>query len=300
MTTTTSTAAAAPETPVVFDCGDASLLGIVHAGGAGARRGVLIVVGGPQYRVGSHRQFLLLARALAAAGVPAMRFDYRGMGDSGGDYLGFEHIGDDIGAAIDAFQRHCPSLEEIVLWGLCDAASAILFHAHADRRVAGIVLLNPWVHSEAGAARAYLKHYYIARALDPAFWRKLAGGGFRPGESLKGMLGLIRTARRQEAPDENDENNDDGANQAAANDALAARMAEGLAKFEGRVLLILSGRDLTAREFEDAAARSEPWRRLLDSGRIRRHHLKPADHTFSRADWRAQVEQWTVEWVGES
>ena len=45
-----------------------------------ASRGMLIVVGGPQYRAGSHRQFTLLARDVAATGVPTMRFDYRGMG----------------------------------------------------------------------------------------------------------------------------------------------------------------------------------------------------------------------------
>ena len=32
--------------------------------------GMLVVVGGPQYRVGSHRQFLLLSRKVAAAGFP--------------------------------------------------------------------------------------------------------------------------------------------------------------------------------------------------------------------------------------
>jgi len=52
--------------------------------------GVLIVVGGPQYRVGSHRQFLLLSRRLAAEGHPVMRFDYRGMGDASGAMRGFE------------------------------------------------------------------------------------------------------------------------------------------------------------------------------------------------------------------
>ena len=41
--------------------------------------GVVIVVGGPQYRVGSHRQFVLLARQLAAAGIATLRFDCRGM-----------------------------------------------------------------------------------------------------------------------------------------------------------------------------------------------------------------------------
>jgi uncharacterized protein len=36
------------------------------------------------YRVGPHRQFLLLARDWAADGIPVMRFDYQGQGDSEG------------------------------------------------------------------------------------------------------------------------------------------------------------------------------------------------------------------------
>ena len=78
------------------------------------------MVGGPQYRVGSHRQFVLLARDLAADGFPVFRFDYRGMGDSEGEFRGFEHVEDDIAAAVEAFRSASPGLREIVLWGLCD------------------------------------------------------------------------------------------------------------------------------------------------------------------------------------
>jgi alpha/beta superfamily hydrolase len=95
--------------------------------------GVLVVVGGPQYRVGSHRQFLLLSRRLASEGYPVMRFDYRGMGDGGGAMRSFEDVSADIGAAIEAFQRRCPSVRRIVLWGLCDAASAALLYVEAVR-----------------------------------------------------------------------------------------------------------------------------------------------------------------------
>src|SRR5262249_52771049 len=111
------------ETAFAFTCRGDSLVAIYHQATGAPRRGVVIVVGGPQYRVGSHRQFVLLARALAESGIPVLRFDYRGMGDSEGEFTGFEAIDLDIAAAIDAFVARCPSLREIVLWGLCDAAS---------------------------------------------------------------------------------------------------------------------------------------------------------------------------------
>lgn len=278
------------EIAFTFSCGGAALLGILHPAPTTARRGVLIVVGGPQYRIGSHRQFLLLARALAAAGIPTMRFDYRGMGDSDGAYRGFEHIDEDIAAALDAFQKRCPDVEEIVLWGLCDAASAILFYAYRDARVRGLVLMNPWVRTVAGEAKAYIKHYYTARLLDPAFWRKVASGRFDIVASLRSLAAFIGKAAFTR---------DDGKAPPAHRDLdaslpLPARMAEGLRRFKGSVLLLISGNDLTAREFLDAAAASSLWRDLLADPRVVRRDLPTADHTFSQAVWREQVISWTI------
>ena len=79
---------------------------------------------------------------------PVLRFDYRGMGDSGGDMRDFEQVDDDLRAAIDQFFAAVPALEEVVIWGLCDGASAALFYAEQDPRVSGLVLLNPWARSE--------------------------------------------------------------------------------------------------------------------------------------------------------
>jgi hypothetical protein len=74
-------------------------------------------------------------------------------------------------------------------------------------------------------------------------------------------------------------------------------MAQGLARFKGRVLLILSGNDLTAKEFSDMAAGSTRWRRLLQSPKVVQHRLADASHTFSRRDWRDQVSSWTSGWL---
>ena len=141
------------EEAVVFECEGESLVGVLSLPAAPATRGVLIVVGGPQYRVGSHRQFTLLARHLAAHGIPSLRFDYRGMGDSSGAVRSFEAVDADIRRAIDIFYERVSGLESVVIWGLCDAASAALFYAHRDARVGGLVLLNPWVRTPEGMAR---------------------------------------------------------------------------------------------------------------------------------------------------
>jgi alpha/beta superfamily hydrolase len=101
------------ERALAFDCNGQTLIGVVAAPARPAERGVLIVVGGPQYRCGSHRQFVLLARHLASHGMASMRFDYRGMGDSTGALRNFEHIEHDIRAAIDQFLAAAPGLTKL-------------------------------------------------------------------------------------------------------------------------------------------------------------------------------------------
>jgi exosortase A-associated hydrolase 1 len=273
------------EEALVFSCGKEELVGILAVPEKPAPRGVLILVGGPQYRVGSHRQFTLLARNLAEAGIASLRFDYRGMGDSAGGARTFEHAHEDIRSAIDRLMERQPGLRQVVIWGLCDAASASLFYAHGDKRVSGLVLLNPWVRTDEGMARAQLKHYYGARLLQRAFWEKLLKGEVAVLDALTGFAGRLVQALRR---------NTDATPTAKP---LPERMEEGLRRFQGRVLLILSGNDLTAQEFKDLVARSPGWQCLLQDPRVARRDLPEATHTFSRREWRDQVTEWTRAWL---
>jgi len=284
--------AALEERALAFDCAGVRLYGILsQPQGAGASRGVLVVVGGPQYRAGSHRQFTLLARDLAQSGVPVLRFDYRGMGDSEGAIRPFDDVEDDLRAAIDAFMAAAPGLREVVLWGLCDAASAIGMYAARDPRVTGLVLLNPWVRTEDGLARATLRHYYRARLRDPAFWKQLLRGGLDWRRSLASLLALLRKARGTPSPTAA------ATATIAASASLPERMRAGLQGFRGRVLLVIAGADLTAREFCDLADADRAWKGVLAPPRVTRRQIDDADHTFSRRAWRDQVARWTGEWL---
>lgn len=277
---------------VRFPCHDDTLYGVLSISPQGSQRGVLIVVGGPQYRAGSHRQFALLARFLAENGVSVMRFDYRGMGDSEGEARTFEDIGDDIRCAIDQFQVQVPQVREVVIWGLCDAASAALFYAHSDPRVTGLVLLNPWVRTEQGAARAYLKHYYVQRLFSREFWSKTVRFRLDVAGSLRSLAQTVSVLPRKT------ESGRPPSAAGGATDALPERMLRGLKRFQGRVLIILSGNDLTAKEFVDCTKASREWSTLLALPRVTIRHLPDANHTFARQDWRNQVASWTRNWLG--
>lgn len=271
------------ETPLSFDCGGSTLIGVLASTDAALPIGVLIVVGGPQYRVGSHRQFVLLARSLAESGVPCLRFDYRGMGDSEGTPREFESIDDDLASAIDAFQ-HAAGVNKVVLWGLCDGASAAMMYAARDQRVVGVVAVNPWVHTEVAEASVRLRHYYAQRLVSHEFWRKIIRGAVDIGSSVRGLIATVGKSV--------------SASRAVSSANFLRRMHETWLESKHPVLYILSGRDLTAREFMAWIAADEARRELAASMRCQICLIEDADHTFSSRVWGRRVEQKTLEWIG--
>ena len=283
------------ERAIRLQCAGAPLVGIAHSPSGTSRIGVLIIVGGPQYRVGSHRQFVLLSRYLAQQGLAAFRFDYRGIGDGVGPARNFLAIDDDIKAAIDAFGRECPGLEEIYLWGLCDAASAALLYAYRDERIAGIVLCNPWVRTEATFSKAIVKDYYRKQIFSSTFWRRFVNGKLDVGKSLSSFTAHLRTSFARAS---NAERPDTPA--ATSEHEFPARMLSGLKLFKGRVLLILSGNDLTAAEFDNLIREDREWADALRKKRAVVRRLPAANHTFSTRAWRDQVGLWTAEWIRNS
>lgn len=277
------------EQAVLFACDGDRLLGILSVPQMPGDTAVVIVVGGPQYRAGSHRQFVLLARRLAAEGYPVLRFDYRGMGDSDGAPRSFEHVSDDVGAAMDAVRHHLPAVQRFALWGLCDGASAALLYWNQNRdvRVAALCLLNPWVRSDASLARTHVKHYYLRRLAQPDFWSKLVRGGVA--WSATRELGRnLRKVFADKAPTPQ--------TGVQASD-FRSKMLAGWAGFTGAVLLVISGDDYTAREFTEVAGNDPAWGRALVKPSVRRCDLPAADHTLSKASDRIAMESAVIAWL---
>jgi len=287
------------EDPFWFECEGEQLVAIIHKPKQASRRGVMIIVGGPQYRVGSHRQFILLARALAKAGISVMRFDYRGMGDSQGSRRTFYQIEKDIKIAIDEFFKHEQTLKELVILGLCDAVSASLLYAYKDPRITGLVLLNPWIRTEESMVKTYIKHYYLARLLDRATWKGIANGQYNLVAAVTSFLNmfskmLLNWNSGKQLNKQSNEYNEKTQN---SNMALPEKMYDGLKRFTGHTLFILSGNDLTAAEFKDLVKGSPKWQSLLENANTTKHELLEANHTFSKREWRDQVATWTIKWI---
>jgi len=254
-----------------FSCQGSSLVGIIDVPERPLSRGVLVITGGPQYRVGSHRHFTGLARMLAARGIPVMRFDHRGMGDSEGEARGFDALDDDIRAAMKEFFIQMPDMKEIVIWGLGDGATSAALFAQGDTRVTGVVLLNPWVQEAATAARAALFPHLLARFGELGFWKRVASGGRDAAASAAALRQNMRAAAHDRSL------------------PLAQRVIASLACFDGAALVILGGDDPEARQFGELLDKHE--------SRCKRVTIPGANHTFASRAWRDEVAEASANWL---
>lgn len=177
---------------------------------------------GQKVRQGAWRMNVVMARRLAAQGIPVLRFDYHGMGDSEGerhhgqfvmDFYGFVQTGgfrDDVVAAVEFLLREVGA-RPVVLAGLCGGAASALFAGpQLGRRVAGHVLVDLPVTISSSARQRYLEAHpealvrarpaeadtvlalYAKKLLDVDAWRRLARGESTP----KLLLEALRVKAR--------------------------------------------------------------------------------------------------------
>jgi pimeloyl-ACP methyl ester carboxylesterase len=144
--------------PVSFECEGFKLVGSLHAADGRAAHGVILLNQGPIDRGGSHRLYIKLANELTAMGVPVLRFDARGVGDSDGMWESeaqetglsileaYGHIQrgvwkSDALAAIE-FMLRTTGVSRIVLGGLCGGATTAVFAGVDHPAVDGMFLIG--------------------------------------------------------------------------------------------------------------------------------------------------------------
>lgn len=146
--------------------------------------------------------------------------------------------------------------------------------------MAGLALLNPWVRSEQTLAAAHLKLYYRDRLRQRDFWRKLAHGGV----GLRALRELAQTVRQRLSPP-------------AAPLPFQARMGRAWQACERPVLLLLSEKDITAREFNEALADRAVWGDGAQRPNVQRVRLDGADHTLSDPIVSQAMQLHTLRWL---
>ncbi|MDO9449292.1 MAG: hypothetical protein Q7J21_02315, partial [Rugosibacter sp.] len=137
------------------------------------------------------------------------------------------------------------------------------------------------LRTEASLARARVRHYYVERFFDPAFWRKLLRGGVGLRASIGEYVSQRRVARC--------------AIQTGSTDFITQTL-DGLHRFPGALLVVLSGRDLVAQEFMDTLARDGDMPLFSKPDQIVKN-IPNADHTFSQSASRVELEAAVLEWL---
>jgi hypothetical protein len=74
-------------------------------------------------------------------------------------------------------------------------------------------------------------------------------------------------------------------------------MARAWMQYAGPILLLMSGQDLTAREFDEALSAGGPWQGALQRPALTRHDLPDADHTLSTPGAKDQALQHVQDWL---
>ncbi len=236
---------------LTFSCGEDILAGSLDE--AAGSIGMLFVTGGTQTRVGSHRMYERLAKHLAEAGFPCLRFDRRGVGESSGDDPDFRGSADDLNAAANTLRAET-KVERIIGFGLCDGATTLALHG-AAAGIHGTILVNPWlVEAEAGdMAPAAMRSHYRQRLFSLSAWKKLLSGGVNLGK----LAGSLKKAG------------------SATDGSLADEAAQGLRGMPAALILSTSDNTAIAAAAEVKKSRFDGligWRREIDSD----------SHTFAR------------------
>ncbi len=230
----------------------------------GSACGVVIVVGGPQYRVGAHSQFVRLATSLARAGTPVLIFDLSGRGDSSGDALDYYLLNDQIYYCCELL-RNTTHVTRVILFGLCDGATAAVLAAKGIPELQGLILVNPWLEDEQQFAQTKVQSYYLRRLTKPALWRDLVYGQLNLWSSAIGFMRTVTDAlsfRTEVSP---------APTPGMLTDAIDALPCD--------ILITISGQDTTGQTFYRHVQRSAPA--LLTHLRIQWLSLDQADHTLT-------------------
>lgn len=154
--------------------------------------GLLILSGGNEIAIGPQRAMARLSELIAARGWPVLRFDRRGVGDSGGKNNGWRSSAPDVAAALTFFSSYT-KVQRVVAFGNCDAATAIVVNRLP---IASRVLGNPWLDLAKAdlPPKAAIRAHYRKRIVDPSLWRSLLTGGVDLTKAFRGVWTALDTS----------------------------------------------------------------------------------------------------------
>jgi uncharacterized protein len=265
-----------PPQPLHWQQGDATLTAMLHMPANKPETAILMIPGGSDYRIGSHRSYVRLAMALADAGHAVMRLDVSGMGDSSGHHTGFETLGGDIASALVVLHTHLPPSIKLYLWGQCDGASAILIGLGTDFQADGAILCNPWARDARTAADQLVRHHYRRRLSSRDSWRRLLSGQTSLIGSVKSVFAALTTlAQPDKSPSRYQE-----------------RIITTLKSGRWPCLIVIGSEDAGGQEFRLFANKHEAVRQPVTQSVI-----AGGNHSFSTREQRQSLQNIACDWL---
>jgi dienelactone hydrolase len=137
------------------------------AGGTAQRPAVLLLNAGLLHHVGPNRLYVTLARRLAGAGLPVLRFDYSGLGESEPRRDETPLVESMISEGISAmdFLTMSGVADRFVPMGLCAGAENAQRLARDDARVVGAALIDGYAYrTRRYHLRKLMRHVTSARS----------------------------------------------------------------------------------------------------------------------------------------
>jgi hypothetical protein len=260
------------EVPIRFENEGMNIQGMMHIPEAEPPCPCAVVLHGyTGSRIGDHRMLVKTARSLAAAGIAALRFDFRGSGESEGDFADITLDGE-IGDALR-------SVEFLEGFGGIDRSRVALVGHSLGGAVATSMAAEAEVKSIALWAPQAFVDFMVDRAgeieIDPYAWLPEQ---YKEAVTKRGKVdigGLIRGKPYFES-------------------IKSIDPLKRIAAFKGPVLIIQGS--------NDEAVSPVNAELLYDSvsGQRRLIMIDDADHTFSRIIWERQVIDETLAWFQQT
>lgn len=249
------------------------------------RPAVVILNTGIIHRVGHHRMYVTMARELAAAGHVVLRFDFSGIGDSPRQKDGRSPVDAclaDTQDAVDWLTTSC-GVSEVILLGLCSGADIALRYGYTDRRIVGLVLLDPAIPP---TARFYVD-YILQRVPRLRSWLTFARGRGRIWGDLMGRIAFAIGA----GPAVENAGLVDPRSRSELEQLYRSTLERGIQLFVGTTGGDLAGRQTYREQLLDAF----PNVPLKDNAHL--EYFANSDHTFTPQTDRERLNAITMDWL---
>lgn len=256
---------------------------------------VVFLSSGIIHRTGPNRLHVALARELAGAGIPSLRFDLSGIGDSlipadarASSIQG--QVQSDIDDALDLVRRRYDA-NRFVLVGLCSGADNALRSIQREKSVVGAVLLD--VNTQ--RTPLYYVHHYARRVGSVRAWINLVTGRNPRVRRIVGQIKSVLGAPSAEPPPF-------GTEPIAFDSWLTRdqmrRCFESVVARDARLLCIFTAGLEAQYNYRNQFFHLFP--RLDFHDCLTFDYYADSDHTFSRIGLRQRLAAQVVSWVTES